>query len=82
MRKAKKEMQKNFEQKLRELKSSNPKHYWSVLNTKTKKTSKKVPDINFFYEHFKCLNEESTYPEMQINNNTRSALELDKEISE
>ena len=82
MRKARKEMQKNFEQKLRGLKSSNPKHYWNLLNSKNKKASKNVPDINFFYEHFKFLNEESTYPEMQINNNTRSVLELDKEISE
>ena len=37
MRKARKEMQKNFEQKLREFKSSNPKHYWNLLNTKNKK---------------------------------------------
>ena len=52
------------------------------MNSKNKKASKNVPDINSFYEHFKFLNEESTYPEMQINNNTRSVLELDKEISE
>ena len=75
-------MQNNFKQKLRELKSSNPEHYWNLLNTKTKKTSKNVPDINSFYEHFKFLNEESIYPEMQINNNMRSVLELNKEISE
>ena len=75
-------MQKILEQKLREFKSSNPKHYWNLFNTKTKKTSKNVADINSFYEHFKFLNEESTYPEMQINNNTRSVIVLDKEISE
>ena len=37
MRKAEKKMQKKFEQKLKELKSSNPKHYWNLFNTKTKK---------------------------------------------
>ena len=72
MWRAKIKMQKIFEQKLRELKSAIPKHYWNLLNTKTKKTSKNVPDINSFYEHFKFLNEESTYPEMQINNNTQN----------
>ena len=45
MRKAKKEMQKNFEQKLRVLKSSNPKHYWNLLNTKTKKKLVKMYQI-------------------------------------
>ena len=66
------------DQWLRGLKSSNSKHYWNLLNSKNIKTSKNVPDINSFYEHFKFLNEESTYPEMQINNNTRSVFELKK----
>lgn len=49
--------QKSFGNKLRGLRTTNPKAYWSLLNrdNNSSKTVQKVA-LNVFYEHFKDLN--------------------------
>ena len=57
MSKAKQQSIKKFEQKLRTLKTTNPKSYWKLLNSNKNKAKK--ASINDLYEHFKSLNEHS-----------------------
>ena len=57
MSKAKQQSRKKFEQKLRKLKTTNPKSYWKLLNSNKNKAKKIPASINDLYKHFKSLNE-------------------------
>ena len=59
MSKAKQQSRKKFEQKLRTIKTTNPKSYWKLLNSSKNKAEKIPASINDLYEHFKYLNEHS-----------------------
>ena len=82
MQKARTDFQKSFEQKIRNLKSTNPKQYWKILNSNKQNKNNTLPDITSLYDHFKTLNKNSDNPEISINNNTRSEPDLDKEFSD
>ena len=82
MQKARTDFQKSFEQKIRNLKSTNPKQYWKILNSNKQNKNNTLPDIASLYDHFKTLNKNSDNPEISINNNTRSEPDLDKEFSD
>ena len=44
------------QKKLRSLESKSPKQYWKFINSLKQKTSKTVPTLEEFYNHFKLLN--------------------------
>ena len=50
---------KDIHNKLRLLKSKNPKEYWNILSSSKNKNSDSI-HINKFYEHFKELNDQNT----------------------
>ena len=82
MQKARKDFQKSFEQKIRNLKSTNPKQYWKILISNRQNKNNTLPDITSLYDHFKTLNKNSDNPEISINNITRSEPDLIKEFSD
>ena len=45
MQKARTDFQKSFEQKIRNLKSTNPKQYWKILNSNKQNKNNTLPDI-------------------------------------
>ena len=69
-------------EKIRNLKSTNPKQYWKILNSNKQNKNNTLPDLTSLYDHFKTLNKNSDNPEISINNNTRSEPDLDKEFSD
>ena len=81
---------KDFVQKLRSLKTSDPKSYWSMLNKATSsnhsKTMKKK-SLELFAEHFKKLNtvgnsEQGNYPNIDLENISDFNISLNCEIKE
>ena len=80
MQKAGKDFRKSFEQNIKNLKSTNPKQYWKILNYNKQNKNHTLPDLTSLYDHFKTLNKNIDNPEIPINNNTRS--ELDFEFSD
>ncbi len=59
LKKAFNDFNDNLKRKLRNLRSSDPKAYWQILNGKDKSKISKVA-IEVFLEHFKKINEDST----------------------
>ena len=49
----------NIQDKLRNLKSTNPKDYWKIINSLSKKKDNDKIDIEILHEFFKNLNEQS-----------------------
>ena len=48
MQKARTDFQKSFEQKIRNLKSTNPKQYWKILNSNKQNKNNTLPDITSY----------------------------------
>ena len=76
----------DLQQKLRELKSSNPKDFWDIIN-KAEGTKSKIGNISLgsFENHFKNLNDDDTEPTDELSqgdNSTANDLPFNQPISE
>ena len=56
-----------MQDKLRKLKSTNPKDYWKIINSLNKNKDNDIIDIETLYEFFKNLNEQSPDVEDDLN---------------
>ncbi|MEW8548127.1 MAG: reverse transcriptase family protein, partial [Candidatus Thiodiazotropha sp.] len=77
--------QSDVVKKLRDLQTTNPKAYWSIIN-RSCDSKKVINDISVetFYDHFKGLNQEndSEYPDISAEQVSDFNIELNREISE
>ena len=68
--------------RIRNLKTTNPKEYWKILNGNKSKTDVKV-SLDDLMEHFKNLNKDNNEPDNTLGNSINSDINvlLDKEIT-
>ena len=66
--------------KLRNLKTSNSKEFWRIINDDKCKPNKSAP-LQDLYEYFKNINEHEDNPAHELNNDTDSFTHLNEEIN-
>ena len=71
---------KKIRNKIDNLKSTNPKEYWKVLNSRRKQHSPDIP-INIFLDYFKTLNLENPTEEENQNDIERLNIVLNSSIT-